>query len=73
MSLEIKDIQAKCDTIVKLVEKDILTIDEARQELGFPPLADEMGRFTHSLYLNFVENIEGDFDDEMFTNRIHLN
>ncbi|MBY0402929.1 MAG: hypothetical protein K2X66_03465 [Cyanobacteria bacterium] len=73
MSLPTPDWQVKCDQLVSLVENDILTLDEARQALGYPPLPDELGRFTRSLYLNFVENIEPDSDFSFLNVETHPN
>lgn len=68
MPVNISDVEKKCETLVKLVEQDILTLDEARKELGYPPLADEMGRFTRSMYVSMVEHLEHDEDDFLNVN-----
>lgn len=58
MPLNINDLQTKCDTVIRLVECDLITLDEARHELGFAPLTDDLGKFTLSMYLNLIENMQ---------------
>lgn len=76
MVLEFPDTQSKVDNIINLVESDIITIDEARQVLGFPPLPNDIGSTTLSVYLSSLEadifSVEAGDDGDDLSN-IHLN
>ncbi len=58
MPLNVDDVNNKVELLIRLVQSDILTLDEARKELGFDSLPDELGRFTLSMYMNLIDNMQ---------------
>lgn len=58
MPLNVDDVNNKVELLIRLVQSDILTLDEARKELGFDRLPDELGRFTLSMYMNLIDNMQ---------------
>jgi hypothetical protein len=58
MPLNVDEHPSKVEMLIRLVQSDILTLDEARKELGYDGLPDELGRFTLSMYLNLIDNMQ---------------
>jgi hypothetical protein len=58
MPFNVDDLPNKVELLIRLVQSDILTLDEARKELGYETLPDDLGRFTLSMYLNLIDNMQ---------------
>jgi hypothetical protein len=76
MALEFPDAKTQVESIVELVESNIITLDEARATLGFPPMPNDIGNNTLAVYLGLMEatvfEISDDLDDDEL-DRIQLN